>query len=63
MRKNEFTFPGLTKSTKGMDASVLMFAKDIIMPQCTMHCRHTIVRSFVSLSVCQILHISVSGGL
>ena len=33
------------------------------MPWCTMHRRHTVVRSCVSLSVCQILHIFMSGKL
>ena len=33
----------------------------MIMPRCTVHCRHTVVRSSVGLSVCQILHISISG--
>ena len=35
----------------------------IIMPRCTMHRRHTVVRSCVGLSVCQILHIFMSGEL
>ena len=32
-----------------------------IMPRCTVHRRHTVVRSCVGFSVCQILHIFVSG--
>ena len=43
----------------------------LVMPRCTMHCRHTVVRSCVGLSVCrfiglsvgQILHIFMSGEL
>ena len=35
----------------------------LIMPQCTMHRRHTVVRSCVGSSVRQILHIFVSGEL
>ena len=31
------------------------------MPRCMVHCRHTVVRSCVGFSVCQILHIFVSG--
>ena len=31
-----------------------------IMPRCTVHRRHTVVRSCVGFSVCQILHIFVS---
>ena len=34
----------------------------VIIPRCTMHRRHTVVRSCVS-SVCQISHIFVSGEL
>ena len=33
------------------------------MPWCTVHHRHTVVRSCVGFSVCQILHILVSGEL
>ena len=33
------------------------------MPRCTVHRRHTVVRSCVGLSVCQILHIFMSGEL
>ena len=44
---------------------------NIIMPRCTMHRRHTVVRScvglsvcrFIGLSVCQMLHIFMSGEL
>ena len=35
----------------------------VIMPRCTVHRRHTVVRSCVGLSVCQILHIFMSGEL
>ena len=39
-----------------------MWSKHIlIMPLCTMHRRHTVVRLFVGSSVRQILHIFVSG--
>ena len=34
----------------------------VVMPRCTMHRRHTVVRSCVGLSVRQILHIFASGG-
>ena len=37
--------------------------KILIMPRCTMHCRHTVVCSCVGSSVRQILHIFVSGEL
>ena len=34
-----------------------------IMPRCTMHRRHTVVHSCVGSSVCQIVHIFMSGEL
>ena len=35
----------------------------MIMPRCTVHRRHTVVRLCVGASICQILHISMSGEL
>ena len=39
------------------DCTLVLF----IMPRCTVHRRHTVVHLCVGLSVCQILHIFVSG--